>query len=67
MNNNVKIFLKNYEEMVKSANNIEEFKIEFNVRIGSIDSIRGERQDIIRAINKIYRENGRMYESDVKD
>ena len=33
MNNNVKLFLKNYEEMVKAANAIDEFNFEFFVRI----------------------------------
>ena len=67
MNNNVKLFLKNYEEMVKAANAIEEFDFEFSVRIISLDSLRGEREDIMRCINKIYRDNGIDYTSDVRD
>ena len=67
MNNNVKLFLKNYEEMVKAANAIDEFNFEFFVRIKSLDSLRGERKDIIRGITKIYRENNMIYDSDVED
>ena len=67
MNNNVKLFLKNYEEMVKAANAIDEFDFEFSVRIKSLDSLRGEREDIMRGINKICRENNILYDSDVED
>lgn len=64
-NRNAKIeeFLSKWDEMLKSANEIEGFKWQFKVSITSKDSIKEDRVRTINGINESFTRHGMTWTS----
>lgn len=63
MNKKIEKFLKAWDKMLASANDIEEFEWDFHVKITSNDAFITERQKTINGINKSFEENGMKWTS----
>lgn len=56
-------FLEKFDEMIKAANAIEDFKFEIGVTIHSRDSIVSDRVRTINGINEIFSKNDMRWSS----
>lgn len=56
-------FLEKFDEMIKAANAIEDFKFEIGVTICSRDSIVSDRVRTINGINEIFSKNDMRWSS----
>ena len=56
-------FLEKFDEMIKAANDIEDFKFEIGVTIYSRDSMVSDRVRTINGINEIFSKNDMKWSS----
>lgn len=63
MEKQINEFLIKWEEMVKAANAIEEFKIKLSITVESNTQYAALRNELISGVNKSFIKNGMKYQS----
>ena len=63
MEKQINEFIIKWEEMVKAANAIEEFKIKLSITVESNTQYAALRNELISGVNKSFIKNGMKYQS----
>lgn len=63
MEKQINEFLIKWDEMVKAANAIGEFKVKLSIGVESNNQYAALRNELISGVNKSFIENGMMYQS----
>lgn len=63
MNEKIDNFITKWNEMLMAANEIEEFKYEFSVKVSSDNRLIEHREKLIDGVNKSFNENRMKYSS----
>ena len=63
MEEQINEFIMKWDEMVKAANAIEEFKIKLSISVDSNNQYAALRNELISGVNKSFIKNGMKYQS----
>lgn len=67
MEKQINEFIIKWEEMVKAANAIEEFKIKLSITVESNTQYAALRNELISGVNKSFIKNGMKYQSSLSN